>query len=279
MGPSNQRPVMAARGVGVAQTGICAENAAETRVRVRLLEFHVVDHCNLQCSGCSHFSPSAPKRNVSAAEIERELRAATRSMAPQWVHVLGGEPTLNPELPALLPLFRAYFPDAGIKLVTNGSRFGRVKRRLLPVLAEQRIALSVSRYPEIALDWAEIERDCAAAGVELEIWDQTTFMDFLDPTGTSDPVEARAHCAMEGCLNVRDGVLYPCPVAAWPDLAGGRLVVDDGISLGAGADALAAILDTTRLTSMCRYCLPRPARMPHVQGDRRPLLQPLSEKP
>lgn len=246
-------------------------------MRVRLLEFHVVDHCNLQCRGCSHFSPSAPKRNVTARELEPELALAARGMTPDWVHVLGGEPTLNPNLPGLLPLFRAHFPAAGVKLVSNGSRFGRVKERLLPVLAEQQIALTISRYPEIPLDWDEIAHDCRAAGVALEIWDQSTFMDFLDPTGTTDPVEARAHCAMEGCLNVRDGVLYPCPVAAWPDLAGGNLVLDDGIPLTAGTAALAAILDTTRLTSMCRYCLPRPARMPHVQGDRRPLLAPPNE--
>jgi GTP 3',8-cyclase len=236
-------------------------------VFLRLVEFHVVHHCNLTCSGCSHFSPQAAKELLTVQQIGRDVELAAARLDPEYVHVLGGEPLLHPGLPEILPVFRTAFPRATIKVVTNGTLLERSPRPLLRALADLDIRLAVSVYPTTHLSQERIAALCAEHGIGVEIWEQSTFLDFLDLSGTSDAVAARAECPMDDACNVRDGYLFPCPVSAWADL--GRLpwVQDDGVSLTAGADEIRAVLDRRRLTSCCRFCRVPPVRVPH-QMDR-----------
>lgn len=232
-------------------------------VPLRLLEFHVVHHCNLTCALCSHFSPTAGRHFVAPAELARDVDQAAARLRPDHVHVLGGEPLLHPDLPDLLPLFRPAFPRARINLVSNGVLVARRAARLLPVLAGEGIGLAVSVYPAAGVDVGEVARLCAEHGVALEVWEQSTFLDFMNPKGDTDPAAARAACHMEDACNVRDGRLFPCPVTAWADF--GHLPFDpaDGVPLAAGAEALAAVPDRRRTTSLCRFCKVEATRVPH----------------
>ena len=239
-------------------------------VALRLLEFHVADHCNLRCQGCSHFSPSSPRRSRSLGDVQREVDAASRGLDPEFVHILGGEPLLNPELKDLLPLFRRAFPAATIKVVTNGLLVLRQSAMLLPALAAQEIALAVSIYPGLIVDRVRISAACASTGVPVEYWEQDTFLDFLDAEGRSDPAEARRACPMGDALNIREDRLYPCPVTAWADLGGGSVVTDDGVPLTAPGQQLREVLSLNRTTSKCRHCRPKPPRVAHSQGNRSP---------
>lgn len=238
------------------------------KVQIRLVEFHVAHDCNLTCVGCSHFSPFATRQNVGQAEIERDLELAGRSLEPEHVHVMGGEPLLNPELPELLPLFRSHFPAASIKLVTNGVLFLKAPDSLCDALRRHDITLAISRYPKIRLNRPAILRRCSEAGVRLEFWRQDTFLDFFDPDGRSDPAEARAHCPMGDACNVRGGRLFPCPVSAWADFAGLPFQPADGVALDAPGEQLKSVPSASRTTSLCRHCRPDADRRPHRLGSR-----------
>ena len=39
---------------------------------IESLEYHIVDHCNLNCAGCSHFSPLAEHWFVDPEAFERD---------------------------------------------------------------------------------------------------------------------------------------------------------------------------------------------------------------
>lgn len=236
---------------------------ADDKVQLRLLEFHVVHHCNLTCAMCSHFSPRAAREFVSRQALARDVRQAASRLQPECVHVLGGEPLLHPELADLLPIFRPAFLQAQIKLVSNGVLVARRAPRLLPVLASEGIMLAVSVYPDAELDTSEIAELTGEYGVELEIWEQSTFLDFMNLKGDTDPGEARAACHMGDACNVRDGRLFPCPVTAWADF--GHLPFDssDGVPLTASAESVAGVLDRGRATSLCRFCKVEATRVPH----------------
>lgn len=235
---------------------------------VRLVEFHVAHDCNLTCVGCSHFSPFARRADVDPNELRRDLEAAGRGLEPEHVHVMGGEPLLNEQLPELLPLFRTHFPIASIKVVTNGVLFPRAPVSLCEALRSNDVGLAVSVYPQVRLDRPAIERRCAEAGVRLEFWEQDTFLDFFDPDGLSDPRDARAHCPMEDACNVRAGRLFPCPVSAWADFAGFPFEPADGVELDAPAEQLRDVLSSTRITSLCRHCRSAAVRHPHRLAPR-----------
>lgn len=242
------------------------------RVRVRLVEFHVAHHCNLTCQGCSHFSPSAPARLIPTEEVVNQFRLAGDRLDPECIHLLGGEPLLHPNLKSILPWARRSFPKATIKLVTNGVLLKRRAKELMPVVTAAGIVIAVSIYPGVAVDREGITEACRAARAKVEFWVQDTFIDFLDLTGTSDPVAARAACPMDDALNVRGDRLYPCPVTAWSDFGGAAQSPSDGVSLLDSAAAIAAVLDRGRGTSKCHYCRPIPLRRPHRMGNRTPFL-------
>lgn len=230
---------------------------------VRLIEFHVTHDCNLTCAHCAHFSPTARRQDVSESSLDSNLAAAARALTPQNIQILGGEPLLNARLPELVPLFRHYFPDAIINLITNGVLLLKVPLTLYQSLRASRTGIVVSLYPGVRLNLEGIQKRCDESGVSLQYWRQDTFVDFLDPTGTTDPVEARANCPMEGCLNIRDERVFPCPVAAWADLGGLPFDAADGLPLASSAEQLSAILKRDRITSACAYCRVGADLQPH----------------
>src|SRR5262245_16722507 len=86
----------------------------------RNLEMHVVHSCNLSCESCSHYSNQGHKGMVSLDEAERWMQAWCGRLAPQNFVLLGGEPTIHPKLPEFLVLARRYWPNARLRLITNG---------------------------------------------------------------------------------------------------------------------------------------------------------------
>ena len=239
------------------------EGVASPRLSLRLVEFHVAHHCNLTCSGCSHFSPPAPPSIIDVESIGRDVALAGRLLEPSFVHILGGEPLLHPALPELLPIFRRWFSRASIKFVTNGVLLPTCADRLLPVLAALNITLSVSIYPSTRSIVPRISQISMAAGVALDLWQQDTFLDFLNPAGDSDPIQARRHCSFEGACNIRDGRVFPCPISAWGDFGGLGFSPDDGIPLETPLENLKRILDCGRVTSACHNCAVHSKRIPH----------------
>ncbi len=235
-------------------------------VKLRILEFHVVHHCNLTCVGCSHFSPTSPTWLVAAQDLERDVELAAARLAPEYIHVLGGEPLLHPDLEALLPIVRRGFPLATIKLVSNGVLVPRRADTLFPVLTDNAVLLSVSIYPRVKTDRERIAELGTQHRVEVEFWVQNTFLDFIDPLGQSNPAESRAACPMQDACNVRDGRLYPCPVTAWADFGHLPFSVENGVDLRDSPDAIRSVLDRGKITTCCRFCIASPERVPHTLG-------------
>ncbi len=233
------------------------------RLRLRLVEFHVVHHCNLRCRGCAHFSPSAQPWHITPGELMSDVTLAGNRLDPIYVHILGGEPLLHAHLAHLIPIFREAFPQSTMKLVTNGVLLHHSSPALLDTLAHNRVILAVSLYPDVALSKREIVNLCADRAVPTEFWNQQTFLDFIDPTGTSDPKRARATCPMADACNVRAGRLYPCPVSAWADLGGLDWNPEDGVPLTAPISKIRKRVSRANTTSCCKYCRTSPARIPH----------------
>ena len=246
-----------------------SQNHSES-VCMRLLEFHVVHHCNLTCIGCSHFSPTAPSWMASPAQFRQEVNACAAKLNPVCIHILGGEPLLHSNIAELFPIVRHSFPRATIKVVTNGVLLPHAPLSLFHALTDYRISLAVSVYPSTASRSEEIVRVVERHGLTCEFWVQDTFLDFLDPQGGNDPVEARLHCPMDDACTVRDGRLFPCPVTAWADFGFLNRNENDGIPLSETVDVIRKVLDRKRTTSLCRFCRVTPTRVAHTLGRKSP---------
>src|SRR5262245_19636148 len=88
--------------------------------RVTRLEMHVTHVCNLSCESCSHYSNHNHRGDVALDEADQWMRAWSQRIAVDEFHLLGGEPTIHPDLPAFVTLVRRHWPDAFIRIRTNG---------------------------------------------------------------------------------------------------------------------------------------------------------------
>jgi len=84
------------------------------------LELHVAHGCNLTCESCSHYSNHAHAGTVSLEEVDRWMGFWSRRVSVTLFKLLGGEPTIHPELPRFVGLVRRHWPRARIEIISNG---------------------------------------------------------------------------------------------------------------------------------------------------------------
>jgi hypothetical protein len=84
------------------------------------LEIHVAHACNLKCQSCSHYSDQGHKGVVSLEDADRWMSAWNRRLQVRTFSLVGGEPTIHPELTEFVRLARRRWPDSHLRLVTNG---------------------------------------------------------------------------------------------------------------------------------------------------------------
>lgn len=61
-----------------------------------------MEHCNLKCAGCTHFSSIAKEEYLDIGEFQKDITRIselTNSRA-RFINLLGGEPLLHPQVEA-----------------------------------------------------------------------------------------------------------------------------------------------------------------------------------
>lgn len=191
------------------------------------LDIHVAEHCNLNCKGCTHFSPIAEKE---FCDIE-SLKISLKHLAPFYkefeaIQLLGGEPLLNPELCMILKVTRTHFPNSKINLFTNGILLQNPDK--LPIdfwntLRDNNIIIKITRYP-IKLDINFISKLCKDNKVKLEICNNEnkhSWFKFLLKTKDNEVYAFRykwfklMRCHTYHCIQLVGDRLFPCPHAAY----------------------------------------------------------------
>src|SRR5215475_2991668 len=111
---------------------------------IKRLELHVTHACNLTCDSCSHYSNHNHHGQLELAEADRWMGLWSHRLAVRELHLLGGEPTIHPELAGFVTLARRHWPDAFIRIRTNG--FFLHRHPSLPALlaADKRASISVA---------------------------------------------------------------------------------------------------------------------------------------
>ena len=103
--------------------------------RLDYLEFHLADHCNLNCRGCAHMSNIAEPH---LADLDQYIKDIARLRDLFWgidrIRLMGGEPLLNDQLPEFIKVTREFFPDTDMHVVTNGLLLTQNKQTLLRVM-------------------------------------------------------------------------------------------------------------------------------------------------
>jgi organic radical activating enzyme len=84
------------------------------------LDIMIAYSCNLACQGCISIS-DLPRDGIEPYEnIVEQINRWKSVISPKMIVIFGGEPCLHPKLIEICKHVRAAWPDAVIRLITNG---------------------------------------------------------------------------------------------------------------------------------------------------------------
>lgn len=112
------------------------------------LEHHIVDHCNLKCAGCSHFSCLAEPWFEDIQDFTRDfdVLAQKTNQNVGCIRLMGGEPLLHPNYKEFLIIARQLFPYSNIQIVTNGILLPKYHDELVSICNNNNIQICISNY-------------------------------------------------------------------------------------------------------------------------------------
>lgn len=234
------------------------------------LELHLVDHCNLHCRGCGHFSSLAKPAFADRAQYAADLgRLAALFRNVRRLRLMGGEPLLHPEAAEFIAIGRTCFPQADLRFVTNGVLLSKAPARFWETCRNTRTVIDLTVYPPCEARRDEWRRLCARARVALnDSPPLSTFYAHMNLKGTTPPDQAFRSCRSRFyCPFLQAGRLYPCGLPAlahyFNEKFGACIPDAEGIDIHApGLTGRAILRRLNRPVRTCAWCAETPVAFP-----------------
>jgi hypothetical protein len=225
------------------------------------LELHLTDHCNLNCKGCTHYSPLAPPWYADLGQYESDmhrLRQLFRNI--RIVRLMGGEP----------------LPRARLRFVTNGLLLSEASPRFWEACRRTHTVIDLTVYPPWVGRIRAWQSLCITEGVCSFTRTVEMFLAHANLRGDSDQQTAFDLCRRRYFWPVlHRGRLYPCGVPAFlpyfNDQFGARIPADAGLDIHSpDARARTILRRLHRPMETCRWCSYDFVPFPWATSRRRP---------
>lgn len=176
------------------------------------VELHISDKCNLNCKGCTHFSPLFSDLGTSLEERLEDIKIL-RSKFSNIIRLdlLGGEPLLNPELSGYVEEMRKILPNTFIQIFTNGLLIPRLSEETLKCIKENSVTFSISEYEPTHRMMDRITDTLEKYEIDYIVLKSDTRMIFNKPISVSKNTRYPQNCISNGCILVSDGKIARCP--------------------------------------------------------------------
>ena len=179
------------------------ETLKDITASLKYIEFHVVDRCNLNCNGCSHFAPMVKTDfdhfDMFFKDIHR-LKELIEHV--EIIRLLGGEPFLDKDITRYIRIARELYPQANIEIATNGLLVPQLSEYVLNSIYENAITIDVTLYPPTALIVDDIHHVLRKHHITYRIQPLVkTFRKRFCPEGNNDVQKTFESCKI--------GRLYP----------------------------------------------------------------------
>lgn len=251
-----------------------------SKAYISYLNTNIVDGCNLNCKGCTHFAVFFNKNEIYPLKnFRRDVRRLSQMCDVISFRLLGGEPLLKKNLDKYIAVARQYLPKSNLGIVTNGLLLSSTYQKILDALKENNFVVYVSLYPPTLKILDDIKKLLEENEIAYSfIGPIQKFGVFLTLHDGNDPQKARKFCAgNDPCRFLRDGKVYKCP----PDALSYRLIEKFGIEnfpVATGVDLYASnfssllkMLDEN--IEMCSWCSEQPTRRIQWEPTNNPELE------
>ena len=227
--------------------------------KIYYIETDIVDACNLNCAGCSHFAPLAQCKNeVSIDDFTRDVKRLGELFPYDFLfRIMGGEPLLHSRLIEILQISRLYLKEAKIELVTNGILLNKCSKELIDTINENNISICISDYG-LKLDMEFIEKEFKNLKLVERV--ETMYNISLNDNPTDSYITNFFACRDKRiCVYMERGKLYHCPITAKVRLFDARFKTDWREKMVDGIDIYKndhhTICNFLRTPIMaCKYC-------------------------
>lgn len=226
------------------------------------LETNIVDSCNLNCRGCSHFANLFERSDMVPFETFcADLKKIADNTYVYRFNMLGGEVLLNERVIEYIEYVAALMPYTDIELITNGLLLPKQDKSFFECCKKHNVAIVVSGYKPTLAMREDIVKVLEENGVVYIFWDDVEdFGKNIDLSGKNEADVAMKQCRENNCHSLRKGKLYKCPFEALGNKFFSHYNLD--IRLNGGIDIYeenldwAYVVDVLRNKSIdaCRYC-------------------------
>lgn len=224
-------------------------------------EFHISDKCNLNCKGCTHFSPLFDTIGMDFESRIKDLQEIKRIFSDVFrLDILGGEPLLNDELERYVITIREMFPDSFIQIYTNGLLIPKLSDAVLQTIRDKNVAFSISEYLPTHKMIDQIKARLNEFGIRFKIAEYDKKQVFNRPISTNSHSRHEQLCISNGCVTIADGKIARCPtlmyVYKFNEIFQQNLPTDGIYKLseyeGGGAELLSEL---EKEVPLCKHCV------------------------
>ena len=226
---------------------------------INYIETHIVEHCNLKCRGCSHFSGLAQPQFKDLDTFTQEFKQLSKltNQSINIIRIMGGEPLLHPQVVEFCQIARQYFPTAHVVLVSNGILLGQLTDENINILNANQIELCVSNYG-IKLNMDQFNK----FNIKYFHNKNNMYNICLDLDGKQNSTVAFVNCDLVqgGWYFFKNGRIYQCCIMANIDYFCNYFKVNikynlDDISIDINSHTLEEIENFLHTPhQVCKYC-------------------------
>lgn len=224
------------------------------------VEMHIMDACNLNCRGCTHFSPifhnGIPDFSSRISDVKK--------LSEKFGHIirfvlLGGEPFLNKEIGMYAEKVRELLPNSSIEIVTNGILIPSISEEILDKIRENNIYISISEYEPTHRIIHDITSRLEEASILYEVREYESKQKFNLPLSLVKDSKHEKLCISNGCITIWNGKVARCPTLMYIDRFNqqfGQQLPNDGVmSLDEDIAGEELIYRLQARVPLCDYCI------------------------
>ena len=175
-------------------------------------EMHVSDYCNLNCRGCTHYSPIFSRQLPDTTERIHDIEL----LASNFTHIvdfylLGGEPFLNPDIEEYIIQAYELLPDTRLHIVTNGLLLPQISSNVFHTINQYNVEISISEYKPTHQIIDKVKDTLEKYNVRYKIRPYDSKQMFNKPLVEQSNKTYDKLCISDGCVNVWNGKIARCP--------------------------------------------------------------------
>ena len=182
-----------------------------------MLEYHLVDSCNLKCAGCSHYASLLDKLTYPSVDfIVNDFILLKSKIGDKLknLRLLGGEPLIHPEICRCLKEIRNIFQHTNISIVTNGILLENMQPEFYDICRDNNIRIVITNYDVINVK--TVINKLKEYHISVVCNKHSKLWRYKHIRLTEDKIDCFSKCKFKTiCNNYRNGKIYLCPHIAY----------------------------------------------------------------